>query len=60
MPAGLFIYGWCGEYHTHWIFLDIGVSTILIFFGFGNLTLATGIRIRLATNSHPSTELFSH
>lgn len=34
MPAGLFIYGWCGQYHTHWIFLDIGV----FIFGFGILT----------------------
>lgn len=33
MPAGLFIYGWCAEYHTHWIFLDIGV----FIFGFGIL-----------------------
>ena len=33
MPAGLFIYGWCGEYHTHWIGLDIGV----MIFGFGTM-----------------------
>lgn len=33
MPAGLFIYGWCGKYHTHWIALDIGV----MIFGFGTI-----------------------
>ncbi|PVF99716.1 hypothetical protein CPB86DRAFT_702792 [Serendipita vermifera] len=33
IAVGLFIYGWCGEYHKHWISLDIGVriGTVLSF-----------------------------
>jgi len=46
MPVGLFIYGWCGQYHTHWIFLDIGVSNMRILLLY--LTLVPGLRIRLA------------
>ncbi|MCJ1435722.1 hypothetical protein MMC27_005097 [Xylographa pallens] len=26
VPAGLFIYGWTANYHTHWIFPNIGTA----------------------------------
>lgn len=26
VPSGLFIYGWCSQYHTHWIAPNIGAA----------------------------------
>ncbi|EFX02800.1 major facilitator superfamily transporter multidrug resistance [Grosmannia clavigera kw1407] len=28
VPVGLLIYGWCAEYHTHWIGPDIGIAVM--------------------------------
>ncbi|PQE25914.1 mfs multidrug transporter protein [Rutstroemia sp. NJR-2017a BBW] len=44
IPIGLFIYGWTGQYHTHWIAPNIGVAvfcmgTIMCFQGIQTYTI---------------------
>jgi MFS family permease len=33
VPIGLFLYGWAGQYHVHWVVPDIGIAI----FGFGSI-----------------------
>jgi hypothetical protein len=41
LPTGFFIYGWTAEYHTHWIFPNIGafIFAASIMIGFNALVI---------------------
>jgi multidrug resistance protein len=43
LPAGLFIYGWTAEYHTHWIVPILGTAVI----GVGNLIIFMALQMYL-------------
>ncbi|KAF9877129.1 major facilitator superfamily transporter [Colletotrichum karsti] len=42
-PAGLLMYGWCVEYHVHWIVPQIGTAVT----GFGSILIFSGIQTYL-------------